>query len=162
MRVATTIPWAKYRGFVRKLVDELSGNYSRNRMDVIESLNRKIAGWANFYKYTDFRAMIFRRIDRAVFWRFGHWLARKYRLKMPVLMQKLIKRPSPEKAKTWVLIGQNSKGWYGEQALGRLMTSTKRRFRYRNPAGNPYLAQVDASKICSWRFDEVALAMSNT
>ncbi len=162
MRVVTTIPWAKYRGFVRKLVDELSGNYSRNRMDVMESINRKIAGWANFYKYTDFRAMIFRRIDRAVFWRFGHWLARKYRQSMSVLMQKHIRRPSPEKAKTWVLMGQNSRGWHGEQALGRLMTSTKRQFRYRGPEGNPYLAQVDESKIYSWRFDEVTLAMGNT
>jgi RNA-directed DNA polymerase len=51
MRPVTTIPWAKYRGFTDKLVKELSGNYSVNRMDVVESLNRKLAGWANFYQY---------------------------------------------------------------------------------------------------------------
>ena len=40
MRPVTTIPWAKYRGFAEKLVKELSGNYSVNRMDMVESLNR--------------------------------------------------------------------------------------------------------------------------
>jgi RNA-directed DNA polymerase len=60
MRPVTTIPWEKYRSFTNKLVKELSGNYSVNRMDLVESLNRKVAGWANFYQYTDYteRTMI--------------------------------------------------------------------------------------------------------
>ena len=41
MRRVTTIPWQKYRGFTEKLVKELSGNYSANRMDLLERLNRK-------------------------------------------------------------------------------------------------------------------------
>jgi RNA-directed DNA polymerase len=39
MRTVTTIPWAKYRGFAERLVKQLSGNYSMNRMDLLESLN---------------------------------------------------------------------------------------------------------------------------
>jgi hypothetical protein len=29
-----------------RMVKQLSGNYSMNRMDLLESLNRKLAGWA--------------------------------------------------------------------------------------------------------------------
>ena len=38
MRPVTTIPWEKYRGFAEKLVKQLSGNFSRNRIDLIENL----------------------------------------------------------------------------------------------------------------------------
>ncbi|KAG0289029.1 hypothetical protein BGZ96_007300 [Linnemannia gamsii] len=40
MRPVTSIPWEKYRGFAERLVKQLSGNYSMNRMDLMESLNR--------------------------------------------------------------------------------------------------------------------------
>jgi len=56
LRPVTTIPWAKYRGFTAKLVKELSGNYSVNHMDLMERLNRKLSGWANFYRSTDYTA----------------------------------------------------------------------------------------------------------
>ena len=53
MRTVTTIPWEKYRGFAERLVKQLSGHYGMNRMDLMESLNRQIAGWAAFCQYTD-------------------------------------------------------------------------------------------------------------
>jgi RNA-directed DNA polymerase len=67
LRPVTTIPWRKYRGLAWKLVQELSGNYSENMIDKVEHLNRILAGWANFYQFTDYTAMIFRRLDRIVF-----------------------------------------------------------------------------------------------
>ena len=51
MRPVTTIPKDKFRNFAAKLVKELSGNYSVNKIDMVESLNRKLAGWANFYQF---------------------------------------------------------------------------------------------------------------
>jgi hypothetical protein len=51
----TTVPWEKYRGFVQRLVKQLSADFSMNRMDLIESLNRQL-GWAAFYQYTDYTA----------------------------------------------------------------------------------------------------------
>ncbi|MDA8113633.1 MAG: hypothetical protein M0Z43_02745, partial [Acidithiobacillus sp.] len=51
-RPVTTIPWEKYRGFAARLTKQLSGNYSMNRMDLVESLNRQLVGWAAFYQYT--------------------------------------------------------------------------------------------------------------
>ena len=51
MRPVTSIPWAKYRGLAQKIVKELSGNYSVNKIDQVESLNRILAGWAEFYRF---------------------------------------------------------------------------------------------------------------
>lgn len=95
MRPATTIPCQKYRGSTDKLVKELSGNYSVNRMDLVESLNRKLSGWANFYQYTDYTATFFSRIDRTVFWKLGYWLASNYRQGMRSLMRDQIARLRP-------------------------------------------------------------------
>ena len=162
MRTVTTIPWAKYRGFTEKLVKELSGNYSDNRMDVMARLNRKLAGWANFYQYTDYTATIFSRVDRTVFWTLGYWLARKYRRGFPSLMREHVCAPEPGRAKTWVLKGQNSHGWYGQLALRRLVTSHKGQFRWRNPERNPYLIRDENRKFIESRYADVAFALSNT
>jgi RNA-directed DNA polymerase len=162
MRPVTTIPWAKYRGFTDKLVKELSGNYSVNRMDLVESLNRKLAGWANFYQYTDYTATFFARVDRTVFWKVGHWLACKYRRGLPSLMGEHVRAAEPGRAKTWVLKGQNSRGWYGELALRRLITSHKGQFRWRSPEKNPYLIQDANRKLFESRYADVAFAFSNT
>jgi tRNA(Ile2) C34 agmatinyltransferase TiaS len=44
MRLVTTIPTDKFRNFAHKLIEELYGNYSVNKIDMVESLNRKLAG----------------------------------------------------------------------------------------------------------------------
>ncbi len=162
MRPVTTIPWEKYRGFTDKLVKELSGNFSVNRMDLVESLNRKLSGWANFYQYSDYTATFFARVDRTVFWKLGHWLARKYRRGFPSLMREYIRAPKPGRAMTWVLTGQNSRGWYGELALRRLVTSHKGQFRWRTPEENPYLIHDENRKLFESRYADVAFALSNT
>jgi RNA-directed DNA polymerase len=46
---------------------------------MVDRLNRQMAGWAAFYKFTDFTARVFRHIDHVVFWKMAHWLAQKYR-----------------------------------------------------------------------------------
>jgi len=161
MRPVTTIPWEKYRGFTDKLVKELSGNYSVNRMDMVESLNRKLAGWANFYCYTDYTATFFSRVDRTVFWKLGYWLARKYRRGLKDLMRDHIRAPEAGKATTWVLKGQNSRGWYGECALRRLVTSRKNLFRWRNPERNPYLLRDGERQFFESSYADIAFAMSN-
>jgi group II intron reverse transcriptase/maturase len=161
LRPVTTIPWEKYRGFTNKLVKELSGNYSVNRMDLMERLNRKLSGWANFYQYTDYTATVFSRVDRTVFWKLGHWLARKYRRGFPSLMREHVRAPEPGRARTWILKGQNSRGWHGEQALRRLVTSRKGQFRWRNLEGNPYLIRDEQRTFLESRYADVAFALSN-
>jgi RNA-directed DNA polymerase len=161
MRPVTMIPWEKYRGFAERLVKQLSGNYGMNRMDLMESLNRQLAGWAAFYQFTDFTATMFRKLDRAVFWKFGYWLARRYRRGFRSLMREYIRAPEPGQTKTWVLHGQNSRGWYGAVALRRLVTSRKSQFRWRSPSENPYIMRDETRSTIESRYADVAFAMSN-
>jgi RNA-directed DNA polymerase len=162
MRPVTTIPWEKYRGFAERLVKQLSSNYSMNRMDLLESLNRQIAGWAAFYQYTDYTATVFVKLDRTLFWKFGYWLAQKYRRGFPALMRDHVQRPEAGQAKTWVLQGQNSRGWYGAVALRRLVTSRKGRFTWRNPVENPFILRDEKRSTIESRYSDVDFAMSNT
>ena len=67
------------QGVCAQLTEALSGNHDLSKVDMVDRLNRKLAGWAAFYKFTDYTAIMFRRIDHVVFWKLAHWLARKYR-----------------------------------------------------------------------------------
>jgi group II intron reverse transcriptase/maturase len=110
MRPVTTIPKEKIRAFARSIADELSRDNSENKIAMLERLNRRLAGWANFYRFTDYTSYVYRRIDRVVFWKFGHWMARKYRTSVKSLIIQFVRHPSPKTAKTWVVYGRNPNG----------------------------------------------------
>ena len=59
MSVVTTIPWDKARNFRKTLSALLSRNHSVSAVDMIRKLNARINGWANFYQFVDYRAVIF-------------------------------------------------------------------------------------------------------
>jgi RNA-directed DNA polymerase len=161
MRPVTTIPKEKFRNFACKLVKELSGSYSVNKIDLVDSLNRKIAGWANFYQYTDYTAVMYGKLDRIIFWKLAHWLARKYQTSIKALMRKWVRRPAEGKAKTWVLFGRTGKGDLRGTALQRLVSSRKCQFRWRNPAVNPYITRNEERNSVTSRYWDVAMAMSH-
>lgn len=73
---------------------------------MISSLNRQLAGWVAFYKFTDFTAYDFLRIDHVVFWKMAHWLEHKYRSRIKPLMPKSFRVPEPGEAKTWGVFGR--------------------------------------------------------
>ena len=73
-----------------------------------------------------------------------------------------VRAPEPGRATTWVLKGQNSRRWYGELALRRLITSRKGQFRWRTPEENPYLIHDEHRKLFASRYADVAFALSNT
>ena len=56
LSVVTTIPKEKAKTFARRLVEALSGNHEVAPVDMIDSLNRQLTGWATFYKFTDFHS----------------------------------------------------------------------------------------------------------
>lgn len=159
LRPVSTIPREKARAFARRLVVQLSGNYQANKIDLVETLNRQLAGWANFYQYTDHTAMVYRQVDRVVFWKLAHWLARKYKTSIKSLMRQWVKPPTPGTAKVWLLWGRSGHGQVCGIALRRLVTSRKSHFRWRTPAGNPYLAAYRDRRALTSRYPEVALAM---
>ena len=88
MRPVSTIPREKSQSLARKLTAELSGNYHVNKIDMVETLNRQLAGWANFYQYTNFTSQVYLHLDRIVFWKLAHWLGRKYSTSIKSLMRK--------------------------------------------------------------------------
>ncbi len=133
MSVVTTIPKEKAKAFVRKLIMTLSGNHDVSTVDMMDCVNRQLAGWAAFYKFTDFTARTFRRIDHVVFWKLAHWLGRKYRSRIKPLMRSWYRAPKAGQAKTWLVYGRNEQGTPVGKALRRMVSSHKAQFRWRNP-----------------------------
>ena len=162
MHIVSTIPREKFRDFKAKLVQELSGNYSANKIDLIESLNRKLSGWAAFYQFTDYTAVMYSKLDHVLFWRLGYWLARKYRTSIKSLMREWFRRPTPGQAKTWMLFGRSGKGNLCGAALRRMVSSRKSQFRWRNPEVNPYIKRDDERHTVTSRYHDVAMAMSHS
>ena len=159
MRPVTNIPKDKFRQFAHKLVKELSGNYSVNKIDMVESLNRKLAGWAQFYQFADYTAVSYGKLDQIIFWKLAKWLARKYRTSVKSLITKWVRSPSKGKANTWVLFGLSGNGNSCGITLRRLVTSRKCQFRWRNPVINPYILRVDERNTFTSRYPDVAMAM---
>ncbi|WP_280178040.1 reverse transcriptase domain-containing protein [Neomesorhizobium albiziae] len=159
MSVVTTIPKEKAKAFVRKLTETLSGNHDDSKVDMVDHLNRQLAGWAAFYKFTDFTARTFRHIDTVVFWKLAHWLARKYRSRIKPLMQKWYRAPEAGKAKTWLVYVATERGNRVGKALRRLVSSPKAQFRWRNPEANPYIFRSEIRNTITSRYHDVAMAM---
>jgi len=160
MRVVTTIPRDKARSFAASLTALLSGNHSESKIDMVESINRKLEGWAAFYQFVDFKAKAFSYIDRIVFWKLAHWLAHKYRSRIKPLMRQWCKAPKPSQSKTWVLFGKTNNGKLSGETLYRLVGQGKKQFRWRLPEGNPYLRSEPRNTWTS-RFTEVAMAFAS-
>ncbi len=160
MRVVSNIPHGKAKAFSHSLIQALSSDYSCSKVDKIEQISRKLKGWAQFYRYTNFTAKVYSKIDRIVFWKFAKWLARKYRCSIKSLMIKWIKRPSLNQAKTWVVYGKSNNGNVCGASLFRLVSSTKMRFMWRLPEINPYLQKEERNTITSC-YKDVAMAVSH-
>ena len=161
MRVVSGIPKDKAKGFAHSLIPLLSGDYSCSKIDKVEQLNRKLVGWALFYRHTDFTAKVYSKIDQIVFWKLARWLARKYRCRIKLLLMKWFKRPEPGQTKTWVLFGKTNLGHLHGAVLTRLVGSPKMPFRWRLPETNPYLREEVRSTVTS-RYSDVAMAVSQS
>ena len=162
MRPVTTIPREKMRNFAFKLISQLSGDHGANRIDLVEAINRRLAGWAAFYQHTDYTAVIYGKLDRIVFWKLARWLARKYRCSIKSLMRRMVRHPADGTAKTWVIWGRRGNGQLCGVSLRRLVTSPKRRFLWRTPAANPYLPSETARSTVTSRYHDVAMAMGHS
>ena len=159
MSVVTTIPKEKAKALVHKLTETLSGNHHIAAVDMIAALNRQLAGWAAFYKFTDHSARIFQRIDTVVFWKMAHWLGRKYRSRIKPLLRKWYHAPNAGQAKTWMACERGDQGILIKQALRRLVTSPKARFLWRNPERNPYILRDEIRNTVTSGYCDVAMAM---
>jgi RNA-directed DNA polymerase len=160
MRVVTGIPLGKAKAFSHSLSQALSGDHSGSKIDKVEQLSRKLKGWAQFYRHTDFTSKVYNRIDRIVFWKLAKWLVSQYRCSIKTLMIKWIKRPKANKARTWVLFGKSNRGNLYEVSLFRLVSSPKLPFRWRLLELNPYLRDETRKTVTS-SYSDVAMAVSH-
>ena len=114
----------------------------------------------NVFWFVDFKDKVFSYIDRVVFWKLAHWLARKYRTGIASLMRWWCKSPKPGQSKTWVLFGKTNHGKLSGEILYRLVGQGKKLFRWRLPEGNPYL-RTETRNTYTSRFTEVAMAFAS-
>ena len=161
MAVVSTIPKEKAKAFTQKLTKALSSNHSLNKVDMIEYLNRQLAGWGTFYKFTDFTARTFQKIDRTVFWKLAHWMAHKHRSRIKPLIRQWCRASKTRKAKTWIVYGISERGNRVGKELRRLVGSPKGQFRWRNPE-NPYIRRTEIRNTITSRYHDVAMAMGQT
>lgn len=127
---------------------------------MVETLNRKLKGWATFYQFVDFKANVFSYMDYVVFWKLAYSLARKYRKGIASLMKWWCKSPKPGQSKTWVLFGKTNNGKLSGKVRNRLMGQGMKQFRWRLPEGNPYL-RVEARNTYTSRYTDVAMAFAS-
>jgi RNA-directed DNA polymerase len=75
----------RIRTKIRKITDKSTHNDSVNAK--IMALNRVLRGWSQYYQYTSKAGLRFNRVSHLTFWRFAHWLGRKFKLKMTQVMR---------------------------------------------------------------------------
>lgn len=160
MRPVSNIPYEKSKNFLHSLTKLLSGGYQTNPVDMIEKLNQKLKGWGNFYQFIDFKSKVFQQINRVVFWKFAHWLARKYKSRIKPIMRKWYKISKRLAVKTWIVNHRDSSGNWREVTLEPLKSSNHKLGAYKLPVGNPYMTTTQGFALTS-RYSDVAMAISH-
>jgi hypothetical protein len=148
IRTVTQIPLDKFNKFSHKIVKLLSSNYSINKIDMVVRLNQLITGWSNFYSYTTYTAMLFQKLDTIIFWKFGHWLARKYRTRVNKIMRKMYGYSKHRGVKTW-LVHDTHNNRVRSMALKKCIGTTKKNI-VGIPNRNPYLDSEETMKLCTY------------
>jgi group II intron reverse transcriptase/maturase len=85
--VITKIPKQKLDQFCAQLTKQLSTNLSEDPFCMLELLTQKIRGWLNYYQFATYSQHAKCRLSRLSFWKYGHWLAKKYRTRVSALMK---------------------------------------------------------------------------
>jgi len=141
MRPVTGIPRENANRISATITQLLSSNYSVPATEMIDRINQIISGWSAFYRHTSYSAHVMGRLDTIVFWKLGHWLARKYRTRVNKLMRKWYRRSDLVGVRTWIV---------SHVRKGTTFTATLEKFSGRgkdyrpSPAKNinPYLQRV--------------------
>lgn len=142
MHVVTQIPREKFKKFSQNIIKLLSSNHDINKVEMVRKLNSLITGWTNFYRCTTYTAIIFQKMDTIIFWKLGHWLARKYRTRVNKLIRSMYKRGGQLNIKTWT-VHDVKNGKTDSARLRKCIGTTKIRKLAGKPKCNPYLENND-------------------
>lgn len=157
-RVVTGIPWKNYRRFADEIKRLLSGNHHIDGIDMIKQINRKIDGWTGFYRHVIYTGPIYLRLDTLIFWKFAHWLARRYKSNIRPLMSKWYQRSTLcNGVRTWV-IHQTINGVRRSAALRKCIHGLKVHRVSGPPKANPYLEPPRHGAVHKSYFEVVAIS----
>src|SRR5262245_30483030 len=71
----------------------------------ILALNRLIRGWCEYYRSTSSPQWGFREVERKLIWDIAHWLGKKYKVKILIVLRKYMKgKPKTFGTKTTTLV----------------------------------------------------------
>src|SRR5262249_12146828 len=83
------IPQEAIKKFRYKISGMLAPNtHNHSTSAKIQALNRVIRGWCQYYRATSGPARDFGKIEHEVFWKMAHWIGRKYKVSIPVVMRR--------------------------------------------------------------------------
>jgi RNA-directed DNA polymerase len=83
------IPESAIKKYSHKVREILAPNTTNESVSAkIVALNQLTRGWCQYYRCTSSPADIFSSLGNALYWSMVHWLGRKYKLRMPKVMQK--------------------------------------------------------------------------
>nr|WP_232091988.1 group II intron maturase-specific domain-containing protein [Acetobacter aceti] len=131
-----------------------------NAVDMIASLNRRLAGWAAFYRFTDFTARTFRRIDTVVFWKLAHWLAQKYRSRIGPLMRKWYRVPETEPVQDLAGLWTKRTRQSCRKGAATARHEPESTIPVAEPRTEPYIYRDEARSTVTSRYHDVAMALS--
>jgi RNA-directed DNA polymerase len=83
------IPAETVKQFQYKVRGMLASNTTKESLSAkIIALNRLIRGWCEYYRSTSSPQWGFREVERKLIWDMAHWLGKKYKVKIPIVLQK--------------------------------------------------------------------------
>lgn len=87
MTTKVMVPLAAQRRVRTKLTTIFRGDYTASVITKFQAANRIISGWCRYYQYCSNVAQPFSKLEYFSFWRAAEWLARKYKMTFPKVMQ---------------------------------------------------------------------------
>jgi RNA-directed DNA polymerase len=89
MTTKILIPQEAMEKMRARLAQTLAPGTTNDSLDTkILALSRIIGGWCRYYQYTSQASTQFDKLDNELFWPMAHWIGRKYRISMPVVLQR--------------------------------------------------------------------------
>jgi len=85
----TLIPKESVKEVISKVTRATDKTTHRDSINAkVPAINRIIEGWCRYYQYTSRASTEFKSIEHETFWLLAHWIGRKYRFSMPIVLRR--------------------------------------------------------------------------
>lgn len=126
------IPKGAQKDLGEKIARVLSDSLTQDSVtSKFQALNKIIQGWCHYYKYTSKAGTTFHKVEHKTFWKVAHWLAGRYRMRIPNVLCRFAKEGS------FVYQGQK---------LIKASSIKSSKYTERFLKGNPYIQMMDIQR----------------